>query len=202
MTRFHSPTIALTVAVLTLGACGGGGSGSGGSKSAITPYLNVSVPEFYFGTRNVGTTATQSIELSNRSADIYPINRVTLNGQNAEEFELNFTGGITLRPSEKVALDVSFIPLFEGLKSADIKVEYDIISQATAEDNLNEQLFYEARSLENKRHYDVSLARYQDYMASDPVTVNKTRAAIKLPVLNESQNYGEGPDFTQYVNCA
>lgn len=187
-------------ALLGLGACGGGSSPPPQNAEPV-PYLNVSVDEFYFGTHNVGTNATQSIELANRSADIYPIKRLSLGGQHADEFALNFGGSITLNPSEKVVIDVSFVPLSEGLKNANLDVDYEIVPLGTPADSLNEQLYYDAAALEQERKYDISLARYKTYMRSDPVTANKQRAAIKLPVLNESQNYGDGTDFSRYIDA-
>jgi len=197
------PTAKLTIltTVMFMTACGGDSSNNGSPRAAPTPYLNVSVDEFYFGTRGVGTEATQAIVLSNRSADIYPIRRMTLGGVNAEEFALNFGGEITLNPSEKLAVDVSFLPLSAGLKNANMDIDYDIVVQGTAADSLNEQIYYEAEEFEQRRDYDISRARYETYMRSDPATANKQRAAIKLPVLNESQNYGDGPDFTRYVEA-
>jgi len=214
MIKLNMVRTALGALLLILTACNGGSSG-GGTKSAPVPvpvpvtapapepipYLNASVDEFYFGTRNVGTRATQLIELANRSADIYPIKRLALRGQNAEEFLLNFNGEVTLNPSEKVTLEVSFIPLTEGLKNASLDIDYDIVVKGGAVDSLNEQLYYDAAELEKRRKYELSLARYKSYIESDPVTPNKQRAAIKLPVIGESQKYGDGPDFTQYVDA-
>lgn len=202
MTTLTLARLSICGIAIALTACRGGDDPTTTRvKTVVTPYLNVSVSEFYFGTQDVGTTATQTIELSNRSGDLYPINDLLLDGLNADEFALNFNGAITLKPSEKVAIDVSFSPLSGGLKNADLKVNYDIISQATEVDNLNEQLFYDARSLENARDYDLSLRRYRSYLNSDPVTANKSKAAIKLPVLIESQNYGEGADFDHFVSA-
>ncbi len=201
MTKLNLAKLILGTSIAALGACGGGGSSGDAPTAAPTPYLKVSVDEFYFGTRTVGTRATQAIELANQSADIYPIRRLALTGANAEEFALNFGGEITLNPSEKISVDVSFNPITEGLKNASIMVDYDILAQGTAADNLNEQLYYEAANLEQQRQYALSRSRYKNYIQSDPVTPNAKRAAIKLPVLDESQKYGEGPDFTRYVDA-
>lgn len=182
-------------AMVVVASCGGGGE----KAPANSAYLNVSVSDFYFGTRDVGTTATQTIELANWSGDLYPLHNLTINGQNSEEFETSFAGGITLKPSEKVLVDLSFKPLSDGLKSAVLDIDYDIIAQVTEAQNVIEQEFYQAKSLEDQQNYSASMDKYQAYLDARPATINKKRAAIKLPVLAEGELYGSGEDFDQYL---
>ncbi|MBX2886421.1 MAG: tetratricopeptide repeat protein [Granulosicoccus sp.] len=186
----------MPVLALALSACGG----EEAPKNNAT-FLHVSVSDFYFGTRNVGTTATQKIELSNRSGDIYPLNRLTLKGVNADEFNTNFGGGITLNPGQKVAVDVSFTPLTNGPKNAVLDVDYEVITQVTEEDNLNEQVYYEARDLESAGEYSKSGQQYNEYLSNKPVTLNKKRAEIKLPVLSEADRHGAGEELDQYLQA-
>lgn len=172
-----------------------------GNNSASQPFLHVSVTDYYFGTRDVGTTTTQKVELTNRSGDIYPLHHLSLKGENADEFNVNFGGGITLNPSQKIAVDVSFTPVTNGTKSAALDIDYEIIPQVTTEDNLNEQLYYQAQDMELAAAYPESREQYREYLDKKPVTVNRKRAEIKLPVLDESDRYGDGPDLTLYVTA-
>lgn len=177
-------------------------SGGGGKPTPPAPeYLVASIPEFYFGTRDVGTAATQQIVLSNRSADIYPLHSLELHGVNAEEFETNFIGDITLNPTESISIDVTFVPITDGQKIASLDVKYDIIEQATPEQNANEQNFYQAADLESEGKFEESSQAYRSYLQGKPVTSNKTRAALKVPMLNESENHGDGPDFKTYLQA-
>ena len=181
-------------------ACSGGGSG-GPEEPIQADFLVASVPDFYFGTRNVGTSTTQQIELSNRSGDIYPIHRLELVGADAEQFETNFIGELTLQPAERIAIDVTFAPLNDGQKAAQLHVEYDIIKQVTDEENLNEQRFYQAAELEKQGNLEGSAESYKSYLEGKPATINKRKAAIKFPVLSESERHGKGEDFNLYLNA-
>ena len=67
----------ITIALLQ--ACGGSSDSLPGTKVDDT-FLYVSTKDFYFGTRDVGTTATQEIENANRGADLYPLNSVSIMG--------------------------------------------------------------------------------------------------------------------------
>ena len=188
--------------LLLVAACESGGGG--GSPAPIGPgpngsYLFVSAPDFYFGTRDVGTRATQPIELVNRGADVYPINAVAVTGEHAEEFVVELRDPITLNPSEGVRIDVTFAPIDQGRKFAELDIDFDTIVQAPPEASETEQTFYRARDLEERGDYQGSLDAYDDYIAADPVTVNKRRAAIKLPVIREAERYGSDDDFELYL---
>lgn len=207
-TRPIAKATCMAATAVILASCSGGGGGGGNGDDYVTEpgedapdYLVASVPDFYFGTRNVGTAATQQIELSNRSGDIYPIKRLELLGENAEEFETNFIGEITLNPAEKIMVDVSFEPLTDGKKVAALHVEYDIIKQVTEEANQNEQNFYRAAELEKSGQLEESAKVYKTYLKGAPETSNKRKAAIKFPVLSESERHGKGPDFQMYLDA-
>jgi len=179
-----------------LAACGGGG---GNNEEPAADFLVASGLDFYFGTRGVGTTSTQTIELSNRSGDIYPIHGLQLLGENAEEFQTSFIGELTLNPTEQISIDVTFAPLTDGQKVAALNIDYDIIQQVTKEANLNEQNFYKAEELEAHGDFEQSADTYKDYLAGKPATINKREASIKFPVLSESEAHGDGADFKQYL---
>jgi len=167
----------------------------------VPQFLVASMPDFYFGTRDVGTQSTQSIELHNRSGDIYPLHSLELTGTNAEEFRTNFFGEVTLNPAEKIIVDVTFVPLTNGQKTAALHVDYDIIKQVSLAANLNEQAFYKADELEQSGYFEESADTYKSYLAGKPTTSNKRKASIKFPVLSESENHGDGPDFQQYLDA-
>lgn len=204
MSNFKQSVVASAVfGVLVLQACSGGESSG---PSAPTPgvggsYLHVSVPDFYFGTRDIGTTATQSIEIANRGGDIYPINKIKVTGDNADEFTTDFYNEITLNPAEAIKLHITFEPVTDGRKSAALDIDFDTIKQVTKAQNQHEQNYYRAKDLETAGDYDQSLAVYGEYMQGKPVTKNKQRAAIKAPVLKEASLYGEGDDFNLYLNA-
>jgi len=191
----------IALAIL-LQACSGGESG----PAAPTPgvggsYLHVSVPDFYFGTRDVGTAATQMIEIANRGGDIYPIKTIQVTGDHSDEFTTDFYDEIVLNPAEAIQLNVSFEPVTDGRKSAALDIDFDTITLVTAADNVHEQNYYRARDLEKAGEYDQSLEAYGEYIHGNPVTKNKQTAAIKAPVLKEASLYGEGADFDLYLNA-
>ena len=191
----------ITSAVLQ--ACGGG---SGDSDSAPTPgvggsYLHVSVPDFYFGTRDVGTRASQTIQISNRGGDIYPINTIKVTGDHADEFTTDFYDEIELKPAEAINLTISFEPVTDGRKSAALDIDFETIKQVTEAQNQHEQTYYRAKELEDEMDFEQSQAAYSDYIQGEPATKNKYKAAIKLPVLKEASLYGDGDDFDLYLSA-
>lgn len=188
---------------VSLQACSGGGPDA---PAAPTPgvggsYLHVSVPDFYFGTRDVGTRASQQIEIANRGGDVYPIKTIKVTGENSDEFTTDFYDKIVLNPAEKIKLNISFEPVTDGRKSAALDIDFDTIVQVTAADNVHEQHYYRAVDLEKDGDYDESLAAYGEYIHGQPATINKYRAAIKAPVLKEASLYGEGADLDLYLNA-
>ncbi len=195
--------LASSIALLiSLQACSGGSSG----PAAPTPgvggsYLHVSVPDFYFGTRDVGTQATQSIEITNRGGDIYPIKHIQVTGDHSDEFTTDFYDEIVLQPAEAIKLDVSFKPVTDGRKYAALDIDFDTIKQVTDAENQHEQNYYRARDLEKTGEYEQSLEAYDQYIQGKPVTKNKQTAAIKAPVLKEAALYGDGEDFDLYLNA-
>lgn len=203
----HRTTLSL-ICVAMLAACGGGGGESSEAGSPRTvekgvngSYLFVSQPDFYFGTHGVGTVATQNIELVNRGADRYPVRSVTVTGPNAEEFVTEIHRDVTLEPAQALTVAVSFAPISDGRKFASLDIDFDTIAQVSDEVNQAEQQYYRAKSLENDGYYDDSLNTYSDYIASKPVTINKQRAAIRMPIIQELSTYGEGRDASLYLSA-
>ena len=214
MATRHATALAVSLA---LAGCAGGGGGGGSAKSgpdgiisvsddhvARGPgpngsYLFVSAPDFYFGTRDVGTRTSQEIELVNRGGDIYPINSLSVTGENAEEFSADLHAPITLAPAEMVRVNVTFSPIDEGRKFAALDIDFDTIVQVDDATNRKEQIYYRARDLEDRGDYQQSREAYEDYVSSRPATVNKQRAAIKLPVIEEAERHGGDDDFALYL---
>jgi len=194
---------AAVISVIALQACSSGGESG---PAAPTPgvggsYLHVSVPDFYFGTRDIGTSATQTIEIANRGGDVYPIKQIRVTGDHADEFSTDFYNEIVLNPAEAINLHVTFEPISDGRKSAALDIDFDTVVQVTDEQNQHEQSYYRAKDLELAGDYNRSLAEYGDYMQGKPVTKNKYRAAIKAPVLKEAALYGDGEDFNLYLSA-
>ncbi len=194
----HISIATLVCAALT--SCGGGGGGSGGT-GVNGSYLFVSVPKFYFGTQDVGTRSTQEIEISNRGGDIYPIKSLKLVGENSDEFETDHLESLVLNPAEAVKVRLTFAPITDGRKFADLDIDFDTIVQVSDAVNQHEQTYYVAKELEDNRDFTQSRAKYREYLAGDPVTINKQRAAIKEPVLKESELYGDGLEFDLYLSA-
>ncbi len=204
--QYKSIAFSVLLALLVSG-CGGSGGGETRTSTPSGPgpngsYLFVSSPNTYFGTANIGTARTQAIELVNRGGDIYPIQKFKVSGENSGEFKSDFYGPITLNPSEAVRLNITFQPVTDGRKFADIDIDFDTIVKVSDEANQNEQVFYAAKDLETQQDYRGASQKYSDYIKNDPaVEVNKRRAAIKLPVIKESNIYGTGDDFKGYLKA-
>ncbi|MFK7853807.1 MAG: tetratricopeptide repeat protein [Granulosicoccus sp.] len=196
------PVVVACLATLLLQACEGGGGTADTPQTGVNgTYLHVSLPEFYFGTKDVGTSATQSIEIANRGADVYPLKSLTIDGDNAEEFAADIIDDVVLNPAEAITVGISFKPITDGRKFANFVVDYDTIQMVDESVNQNEQSYYRAKDLEDAGNYQGARQTYSDYIEGNPVTINKRRAAIKLPVLKESEVYGDGEDFDLYLSA-
>jgi TolA-binding protein len=196
------PLLAVTLACVFLQACdSGGGDSSATSVGVNGTYLHVSAPDFYFGTKDVGSKSTQNIQISNRGADVYPLKSITVRGDNADEFSAQAIDEVVLNPTEAITVGITFQPITDGRKFADFIVSYDTVQKVANSVNVNEQNYYEAKDLENSGDYLAAKQRYNDYIDGQPVTSNKQRAAIKLPVIQESSVYGDGKDFDLYLSA-
>ncbi|HBR96240.1 MAG TPA: hypothetical protein DD979_02535 [Gammaproteobacteria bacterium] len=184
------------------GGGGGGGSSDGGGGNSGKSYLAVSHADVYFGTRDVGSNTSQKLTLENQSADVYPILSIALDGPDAGEFDLTLKGDMpTLNPGEQFQVDLSFLPASAGPKQSAINIGHDIVVKANDTKNRAEQSYYEARKLERVREYDKSLAKYQDYIATQPETPNKQRASVRVPVLTESSRQGDSGVMHHYTRA-
>ncbi len=195
------PLIAATLACLFLQACEDDSGSSDSSTAVDGTYLHISAPDFYFGTNDVGTEATQQIQISNRGADEYPLNSISINGENPDEFAADAIDDIVLLPTQSITVGITFQPITDGRKFANFVVDYETTKLVEESVNENEQNYYEGKSLENAGDYVAAKQSYSDYIEGDPVTTNKRRAAIKLPVIQESEVYGDGQDFDLYLSA-
>ncbi len=197
-----------------LQACSSGGGGSSTGDTKTTPelgengtYLFISAPDFYFGTNDVGSSATQDIQIANRGADIYTLNALGIepssNGgeDDVEQYTTDIIDQVVLNPAEAITVGITFQPITEGRKFADFIVDYETEIVVDESVNVNEQKFYKAKDLEDSGDYQAAKQTYSDYIEGDPVTINKRKAAIKLPVISESEIYGDGEDFDMYLDA-
>ncbi|MBX2835216.1 MAG: tetratricopeptide repeat protein [Gammaproteobacteria bacterium] len=199
--RMKACTLAAMAAIL-LQACEAGESGPSGIDPGIEgSYLYVSAVDHYFGTQDVGGTRTHQIEVINQGADIYPIKGFTMSGDHADEFSTDVFNNLVLRPSEGVRLNINFTPVSKGVKNATLNIDFDTVVQATKAQNEHEQLYYKAKELEEKEQYTQAQSTYTSYVKGDAVTVNRKRAAIKVPVMQEAAVYGDGDDFGLYLDA-
>jgi hypothetical protein len=196
------PLLAVTLACVFLQACEDESGGSGGSVQGVNgTYLHVSAPDFYFGTKDVGSKSTQKIHITNRGADVYPLKSITVRGDNADEFSAQAIDEIILQPTQAISVGITFQPITDGRKFASFVVDYETVQMVNDSVNVNEQNYYEAKDLEHSGDYLAAKSRYNDYIEGQPVTSNKQRAAIKLPVIQESTIYGDGQDFDLYLSA-
>lgn len=190
----------LSCVAAMLQACGGGGD-SGPTPGVNGSYLHISTSDFYFGTRDVGTEASQAIQIANRGADLYPLKSISIQGDNAEEFSTDILDDVVLKPAEAITVNITFQPITDGRKFANFVVDYETVQQVAEAVNINEQKYYQGKNKEHSGNYKEAQQLYSDYLDGNPVTVNKRRAAIKLPVIEESKVYGDGQDFDLYLSA-
>ena len=199
--------IAPLAAALLIAACSGGGGGDNATKSAPKTgvngtYLFLSAPDLYYSTINVGSVATETLEIQNRGGDRYPLESIRVTGTDADSFTTPIFGDIVLEPAQAVRIPISFEPLINGRKSATFEVDYSTIQLVDETVNEKEQTYYEAADLARQGNFRASAERFDDYLESDPeVAINKRRAAVRVPVIQEAQLYSEGRDASLYLDA-
>lgn len=197
---------------LILGSCSSGGSSTAsGSKILETgengTYLFISRPELYFSTTDIGNSAPWDVQISNRGADRYTIRSVSVGSSSlgeadhVEEFSTDIIQDVVLEPAEAITVGVTFQPITEGRKDASLLIDYETTFLVDEAVNVNEQNYYKAKDLEDDGDYQAARQSYDDYLQGQPVTSNKRKAAIKLPVISESDIYGDGEDFELYLSA-
>ena len=198
--------VAALAAALALAGCGGGGSSSDVPRDDPVigengTYLFLSQPRFYFGTREVGTSRTDTVEIQNRGADAYPLKSIALAGDDLDDFRIPFYGEITLQPAQAIRVPITFAPFADGRKYASLEIDYETITLVDESVNVAEQAYYRGRDQARDGDYVRARRTWSEYLASDPVTVNERRAAVRMPVAKEASTYAEGEDATLYLEA-
>lgn len=158
--------------------------------------LKVSLSDYRFGVQEVGSKTPQTIVLRNVGVDTYPINSVTLSGEQAADYTAFADVGMTLVPGDTFDIDVTFSPVAEGQRMADLDIDYSVIKGVGS--NAVEALYYNAKELENNGDNAAASLEYRRYIEGGATTLNKPRAMIKLSLLEEADVYGTGADFVLY----
>ncbi|OED39143.1 hypothetical protein AB833_16525 [Chromatiales bacterium (ex Bugula neritina AB1)] len=158
--------------------------------------LKVSLSDYRFGIQEVGSRTQQGFVLTNVGVDSYPINSVSIGGEQSGDYRATAEEGRTLNPGEKLNVNVSFEPTGEGRRLATLDINYDVIRGVGS--NAVEFLYYNARTLENSGDIVAASQEYRRYLDGGNTTVNKPRAMIKLSLLDEADIYGIGKDFNLY----
>ncbi len=158
--------------------------------------LKISLSDYRFGVQDVGTKTPQTIVLSNVGVDTYPINSVTLSGEQATDYTAFADVGTTLLPGDTFDVDVAFVPVAEGQRTASLDIDYSVIKGVGS--NAVESLYYNARELETSGDHVAATQEYRRYIDGGATTSNKQRAMIKVSLLEEADIYGTGADFDLY----
>ena len=161
--------------------------------------IKVSLTDYRFGVQDVGTSTPQLIEIRNVGVDTFPINGVSISGDNAEDFQVEVQEGVTLEPGDRLKLDVTFEPVAEGQRTASLDIDYSVITGEGS--NAVEALFYNAREIEDGGDNLAAAQEYRRYIDAGSTTDNKARAMIKLSLLEEADVYGIGKDFNLYKSA-
>jgi len=196
--KSHS-TIAVSVLAALLTACSGGGDGDIIEDLPEIEGLKVSLTDFRYGVQDVGSVTPQKFTVSNVGVDTYPINSISIGGENPEDFVSEIPQGITLEPGDKIEIDIAFSPLGNGQRTASLDLDYDTIAGVGS--NRVESLYYSAREFEQAGDYVTASEKYRNYLNSGASTGNRARAMIKLPLLEEADVYGSGSDFGLYKSA-
>ncbi len=90
--------------------------------------LEVAPTSFDTGVVEIGESVIENITLSHTGgddSDPIAINSALLFGQNAQEYQADFNGFVTLYPGESTSFDVTFTPAVPGTKSAGLRLEIE-----------------------------------------------------------------------------
>ncbi|MFK7857746.1 MAG: hypothetical protein AB8B64_02925 [Granulosicoccus sp.] len=204
--------MSVSISAIFIGACSGGGSTPEVSSKGINgTYLTVTHRDqalgestgekLYYSDQRVGTSSSLAVRIANQGADIYPLKNISIIGENADQFTVDVLGEIVLNPAEVVTVNVVFRPTTEGNNAAEFIIDYDTIQMVDESVNVNEQAFYRANDLESAGDFRSARKAYSSYLQNDPVTINKRRAAIRLPIIDEAQVYDGREDLGLYLEA-
>lgn len=215
--------LSISISTIVLSSCSSGGSSPEvASKGINGTYLYVTHQEqslgesseqvLYYGTQSVGTTSRLAVRIANRGADIYPLKNISIVGEHADQFVVDVLDEIILNPAEVVSVDVVFRPTTEidiqagdpadnDDNEAEFVIDYETIQMVDESVNVNEQSFYKAGDLASSGDLLAARSTYNTYLQNDPVTSNKRRAAIRLPIIDEAQVYNGEEDLGLYLEA-
>jgi len=191
--------LAVSISAAFLTACAGGeGEGEEDGVQSLEEIegIRVSLSDYRYGVQTVGSRTQQRFQILNVGVDTYPINNITISGDNPDDFVSEIPQGVVLEPGDKLDLDVVFSPLGSGQRTASLDIDYDTIIGVGS--NRVEALYYNAREFEEAGDYVTAISQYRDYLNAGSTTGNRARAIIKLPLLQEADIYGTGADFGLY----
>lgn len=199
---------------IALSACSGGSSDSGVNTPRINSngtFISVTYQDMelgndsgealYYSSLEVGIAESYEVRIANEGADKYTLNELRLEGDNADEFGVDIIDGLVLEAADVVSTDVSFAPITEGNKSANLVIDFETTRLVEESVNLNERSFYDANDLALSGRFKEANDTYTTYLENDPVTVNADRAAIRLPIITEGQVYDGEADLSLYLQA-
>jgi len=158
--------------------------------------LKISLADYRFGMQEIGSRTPQVFEISNVGVDTYPLDAVTVVGQNPGDFELSELPLATLEPGDQIEVQVAFSPMGEGQRTASLDIAYSVIAGFGS--NTVEAIYYSARTAEDSGDTVGAAFEYRRYLAGGNNTENRSRAIIKASFLEEADVYGTGSDFFIY----
>lgn len=162
--------------------------------------LQISQPEYRFGTSEVGNATVETFVIANRGADRYPLNSLAVAGRDAPEFIVG-DDSLVLEPGDSYQFDVSFRPQSAGQKLATLQIDYDVIAGDTAASVATEAVYYQAKELEQSDDLVAAAGEYRRYVNGVSTDANKGRAMARLPLLDEADVYGTDQGFDTYRNA-
>lgn len=196
-----------------LSACGDGSSTSKEDPKLTVngTYLSVTYQDLnlgndsnetlYYSSLEVGTSESYEVRIANEGADRYTLNEIKLEGNNADEFAVDIINGLVLDAADVLTTNVSFAPITQGNKEADLVIDFDTVELVAEAQNLNEQNFYKANDLALSGKFRQANRTYSSYLQNEPVTINASRAAMRLPIIDEGHVYEGEADLSLYLQA-
>jgi hypothetical protein len=97
---------------------------TGNGADIPVPNIDVEPESHNFGDVNIDTSITETFEITNYGAAELSVTLVSITGADSDEFSITDGGGsFTLSPGATHNIDITFIPVSTGLKSAALHIE-------------------------------------------------------------------------------
>ncbi len=84
--------------------------------------LSVNPPSLSFGAQTIGTSAAQTITLSNTSSAVLNVNSIWLAGTNSSDFRISSACPSSLTPGAACNISITFLPSAAGARTASLSV--------------------------------------------------------------------------------